>query len=175
MSKNPPTVDIADVVEVKPEVRALADKLKKSLELDKKTGTYDKDKHHNVFVENLPDGAPTVEQIKKLQHYTTVFAGAASLAVGETSIAVMKKHSTLERTVAEFPMVGKDQMKVVFDRSAEVTNRVADGKGGTVIDGRKTAYGRLNVSIDSYAAGSRGELKKIKSMLAVEAAKAFSE
>ncbi len=106
--------------------------------------------------------------VKSYQKYVTDMAAAAPLALGELSLPVMKKSKDVTQTEVEIPLIGKDTMSVSFTGTKEVRNPSADGE-------MMTKFGTVNVSIDSYAAGNRGELKKVKSILAEQAAAVLSK
>jgi hypothetical protein len=171
MSKNPPQVDTTRAV-LKEDVTSLADKLKKLIKIDHKTGSADVEE--GAYVKHLPEGL-TADTIKHVQSYNSLFSAAGALAVGECSIAAGKKNKEIDRITVDIPTVGKDKFTFVFDREKQVPNRVADGQGGTKMDGSKTVYGNISVSLDIYGTRNRGELKKIKELLGAEATAAFSK
>jgi hypothetical protein len=161
MSKLPPDVDVKVAV-LDPKVTELAEKLKKIVSIDKKTGEFDADKHKAAFVENLPSNCPSVEQIKNLQNYTTTFVAATGLVTGECGQSVMEKAKTVDRVHSLWPTVGRDKVEHVYERE-----RKAGGEG-------KSTFGVLTSTMDVYGAGAtRGELKKVCAMLSANALAAF--
>lgn len=164
MSKNPPPVTVKP--ELKPVVLELADKLKKHLEVDKKTGTIGV--AANTYAELLPEGI-TAETIKKINEHNGVLAAAGAVVVGQIGIEVMKKNKSVDRVEAVIPMVGKDSMSFNFQRSRPVNVPGQNGEPNST----KTVYGSMQVQIDLYAEKPRGDLRKARELLALEAAAAF--
>lgn len=154
-------------IEIKKEILDLATKLKSEFTLDHKTGivavTAD------AYEKLLPEGL-TKEIVEQLQTYNTEMLAASTYMVGEMSIPAMTKNKDLDNVKLEMPMIGKDLLHVSFDRSRQVPSRGEDGVAGT-----KTKFGASSASFEIYSAGPRGELKKIKHMLAEQAAAAFGK
>ena len=155
------------VTAIKQEIIDLSNLLKKEITLDVKTGVavITPDTYERL----LPTGI-TKEHVESIQQYNTDMAAAAVLTIGELSNPAMKKHKDLDRVHLSMPMVGKDMMNVSYDRSRQVPSRGEDGVAGI-----KTMFGAASVSIDMYATGPRGELKKIKTMLKEQAFEAFGK
>lgn len=141
--------------DIRQETRDLAVRLKSAISIDPKTGLATiKD---GTYQEHLPEGL-TVEHVKALQLHNSNVAAAATLALGEEAIPLMKKHKDLERVSLEIPAVGKDKFEVVIDRH-QVGRNPADGKE---ID----TYGATRVKYVTYGVKPRGEMGKVRAQLA---------
>lgn len=141
--------------EIKANIRALADNLKSNLTIDPVTGVATPS--DDWYASNLPEGL-TVDTYKQLTEHNTDVLAAADLATGELGIETMKTHKDLQRVTMTLPLVGKDTINVVQDRTFDARN---------VKTGETTVkYGRTTASLDIYAADNgRGELKKVREHL----------
>lgn len=151
--------------EISEATRLRAESMKKSLVVDAKTGvgTFDKD----YYTTNLPDGV-TEDQVKKLQRYNDEIVHGGSLAYGEVMITAGKKNADIpSRAELEIPMVGKDMLKLVFDRTYDSR---APGSSETTV-----GYGRVTPQFKLHAARKTGEFAIVKSTLADLAAAAFDK
>ena len=119
-----------------------------------------------LFESTLPEGL-TMENVKAVQNHTRDFIAGAGLAVGEEGIKLMTADKALESVSIKTKVVN-DVMETQFLRSKEVP----DGKGE---GGRKAVAGYLASKYKvSGGMGAKGELKKVKAVLAEQALAAFS-
>lgn len=153
--------------EIKQPVKDLAEALKKDLTVNKDGTT---EVAADTYIKNMPEGV-TEEMAKAVQSYNTNFIAAATLAVGETSIPVMKKNKDLERVSAVFPTIGKDNVSVVFDRVREnsFTNPQTKERELVIKNGATT------VGYEVYGAKSKGSLAAVRAHLNEQAAAALAE
>lgn len=151
--------------EIKTNIRELADKLKTNLVIDPATGVASVPEEW--YVQNLPEGL-SADTYKQLSEHNTDVLAAAALANGEAAIDAFKKNKELERVSLSLPLVGKDTIGVVTDRTYNARN---------VQSGEVTVkYGRTSASFDIYAADNgRGDLKKIREHLYSTAAAALAD
>lgn len=147
---------------VKSEVADLAELIRKDIKLDHTSGvaTVSAD----LYVKTLPEGL-SKEVVQQVQQHNSLFAAAGLLALGEESIATMKKHKGLDKTSLEVGATGKDSFSFQFARSKEVRD-VSSGE-------TSTKFGAGSVGFNMYGVGSRGEVKKVKNLLAERAAEAL--
>jgi hypothetical protein len=168
-------------IKLKPETRELADKLHKVMKIDAKTGagtvpetwyveTLDKALPEKI-VEKFPGIVAALPRIMEhLQDHNALVTAGASLAFGEASEKVLKKHSELTKTEIEIPTIRKDGFELQYERTRQVPTRNADGTTGT-----RAAYGLLRAGYHTYSADSVGELKKVKRYLSESAARVLGE
>lgn len=151
-------------VELKKDTVELADKIKEGIKIDPKTGvgTITPD----IYEKLLPEGI-SIKQIEAINAHNTHFAASATLAFGEASIPVLKKNKELPKTNLEIPLVGKDHIGLVFNRSQQVR---APGSSEET-----TVYGTVRPQFNFYGTKSRGEMAKVKSILNEKAGKALGD
>jgi hypothetical protein len=152
-------------IKLKPTTTELAESIKKEITIDPKSGVGTITAGH--YAATLPEGV-TAELIEKIQDHNTQLVAAAGLAFGQLSEDVLKKNKELPRTTLELPTIGQDRFNYTYDRTSQVPDRTADGVVGT-----KSVHGTLTVGYKTFGTKSRGELLKVKKMLAEDAAKAF--
>jgi NADPH-dependent glutamate synthase beta subunit-like oxidoreductase len=141
-------------VEIKKEVVEMAALIKADLKIDASTGVGVTSAA--LYEQLLPEGL-TMDQVKALQdHNSTVFA-AAALAVGESSIPLMKDNKDLEKVTAEILVGHKDKIKINFDRERSFPDQQTKG---TI-----TKMGQVNIGYDMYGTKNRGEVTKVKNFL----------
>jgi hypothetical protein len=150
---------------IKPETRELTDNIKNTTQI-KSDGTAIVDPE--TYVKNLPTGL-TKEIVQDVRAYDTRFLAASALAVGELSEPVMKKHQALESVTAVFPMTGKDDMTVQYDRTRTKTTK--DDAGN--VTGTSTTYGAVSVAMHLHGTKNAGDFKKVKNMLTESALAAY--
>lgn len=161
--------------DIKPEILELAKKLEKAINVSKDGSTT---VDENVYKEYLEEGvkanlsktlAEKVTNIAEIleaeQKYKSSFIAAAGHAFGGKSIDVMKKHNDISQTNMNISTIGKDSLDFVFKREVPVPN-----PGG---EGTKVSYGSLQVKANTYSAGNRGQLAKVKQDLSERAQSAF--
>jgi hypothetical protein len=149
-------------------VQALTAELEKEIKIDTSgVGSIDE----ATYVKHLTASTDlTKENVESLQAFNTTFIAAGLHAFGNKSIDTIKANKDLERTTLAVPMVGKDAINYVFDKTATVPDRSEGaGEGATT-----TKYGQTRASLDIYgASGSRGQLKGVRDQLAADALAAF--
>lgn len=142
--------------EIKPEVIALAAKLKPLLKIDAKTGVVTPEV--GLYVGSLPEGV-TEDTLKAVAKHNAQFVAAASLALGEATLPVMKKHDDLLKATLEVPTVGGDKFNFEIQRSKDVP--AFGGKGDPT-----TRYGHLTASYTMRGARNVGQFAQVKNHLA---------
>lgn len=156
--------EIKDAIVFKPETRELADRIKKEIKIDAKTGAATVP--DDLYVTLLPEGV-TKETALAIDNHNTRFAAASYLALGEAGVDFFKKHKNVNEVQATFPTVGKSKFEGVFERSSQVR---APGQEPT------TKFGTGSMKLDFYGASqSRGEFKKVRDHLTDIAASALSD
>lgn len=163
--------------EIKPEVLEMSKALKAGLPVGKdgscvpEEGLYEKTVDEGVkkFLSDeltaaLPDGA-ILEVLKGEQQHRTVFMAGGGHALGGNSIDVMKKNAEVGSVSVSIPTIGKDSIDMTFKREVPVPNA-----GG---EGTKTSFGSLQIKVNTYSAGNRGQLAKVKQDLSERAQAAF--
>lgn len=140
--------------EIKQDTKDLAEKVKQGLSINKEGAVTVQE---GLYEKTLPDGL-TIGQVKAVHDHHSNMVAASALAVGELALPIMKKNSSLERVEATIPIVGRDTMTVVTQRSKEGRNPT---NGETTM-----TWGRTTVGVDFHASGNRGELKKVRNHLA---------
>lgn len=153
-------------VVIKPEIIELAEKLKADI-LVNKDGTASVD--GEFYQKHLPEGV-TPEQIdflRSMKKHDAKLMAAVGLAFGEKTIKVMEKNSDIQQVVLEVPTIDKDSFDFSFLRSRQVPDRT-EGSEGTV-----TKYGSLSIKVNTYGAGDRGQVAKVRRHLSDKATSAF--
>lgn len=153
---------MSDKITLKPETETLTKLIQDGLKIDKSGAVTVEE---NLYAKTLPEGV-TIEQVAKIDEHNTLFAAAALNALGNAALPVMKKNANIEQVAAFIPTAGKSGFDAKFVRDTESrnpkTNEITKGHGGA------------SIKFDFYGTGSRGELKKVKSMLADKAAAALA-
>jgi hypothetical protein len=144
----------------------LTAQIKKGLTLDEASGIINP--ADGLYASLLPEGL-TMEMAERFQAHNTDVLAATAHAVGEIAIPAMENNSELNKVTFELPTVGKDTFNFTFDRSRQVR----DGAPGDKEAGMKTKWGLSQVSVDTYAAGNRGSLALVKSLLSDQATAAL--
>lgn len=153
---------------IKPEIVALADKVKALMNMDKKSGIATV--ADDTYTKLMPEGL-TKEIVEQVQTYNSQLVAAGALALGEAAIPVMKKNDAVDRATLTIPMVGKDYIGLSFDRSRQVPSRDADNNP----NGTRTKFGSTSAEIVQYGTKSRGQLLNVKNLLGEKAAEAFGK
>ena len=160
------TTATKDAITFKPNTRELADKIKKVMKIDPKTGIVDSESVKTVYGDNLPEGL-TLDTVAALDAYNTNFAASGFLALGEEGVSFLKKHKSINEVSVSIPTVGKSQFNGVFERSSQVR---APGQEPT------TKFGTGSFKLDFYGASqSRGEFKKVRDHLTDLAASTLAD
>ena len=123
------------------------------------------------YKKSLPEGLTEEQYTSLAAHNTKVLAGATH-ALGVAAIPLMEKNPKLETATLVLPMIGKDAIKVTFERSTEKVERNEAGE----VTGTKTSYGVTRQGFDIYGEGSnRGQLSVVKKNLAALAMAALKK
>lgn len=126
--------------ELKPEVLAIADELRKSAKLEEGKVTFDKE----VFEKTLPEGL-TNKLVRQAEHHKQNFGLAQSLVTGELAIPAMAKNKELKEVVASTALpVGKAVSVITRE---QVIRNVATGQ-------ETTKYGYASTRIVTKVPGS---------------------
>lgn len=118
----------------------------------------------DVYVANLPEGV-TVDLIKKVQAYDSLFIAGTTHAFGEAGIKHLEKHKGQDRVTLSVPTVGKDTMD--FDLRRSSTYPSPQGKPGETI----TKFASVTAVHTVHGTRNIGDLKKVKTHLAELGAK----
>ena len=146
-------------------VLELTERISHGLTMDKKTGIAAVDE--KTYVNLLPEGL-TEEIVKQVQVHNMNFVAASLNALGEASIPVFKKQKDLPSTTLTVPMIGKDSITVNMERSSMVPGKDEAGNPTTT-----EKFGTSSVKMDIYGVHKRGDLLKVKRLLAESAQAAF--
>ncbi|MNY11818.1 hypothetical protein D3C86_1448660 [compost metagenome] len=94
----------------------------------------------------------TIEQVKLIQNTEATFTCALALGLGNSSLELMSKNKSIDRTTASVEF-GNDMLRASVDR--EMTIRVP------TTSEERIKYGHTSVKLESGAAAKRGELKHV--------------
>lgn len=153
---------------ITPAIEAFAQKLRKDITIDTKTGVAAE--ASASYIKYLPEGL-TEDILKKAQAYKSEFTAATALAIGLEAEAVVKKHKALDRVELVVPLVGKDTLEFTYNRASMVPDRSAGAEKGA----RTEKYGTMSVSETVYSVGNRGQLGHIRDMLSASATAAYGK
>jgi len=103
----------------------------------------------------------TMDLLKKAYDHTLTATAALGLVFGEESEAAMAANKELDRTTVTIPVVGRDNIQFVYDRTATSINPKT--KEPTV------SHGRLHASYTVYGARNRGAFAEVRKHLASRA------
>lgn len=109
----------------------------------------------DAYEKTLPEGI-TMDTVQQLQQHDTNFVAAACKAVGEKAFEHMKDNKDVKQMSAQVNM-GNNTLATTIQRERQYPNP----EGGT-----STTYGSMTPRITVGATGNRGDLKKVKSMVA---------
>jgi len=160
-------MQVTNTAKISQEVMDLVAKLAPLTTLDKSTGIATVEE--GTYVKLLPEGL-TQEMCEQVQDHTKNMVAAALHTLGTVSIPAFKSNKDLTDTYLSVPMIKKDSIEVKMNRVSMVPGKDADGKDIT-----RESFGTTSVKIDTYGVGKRGDLKKIKEMMAEEATKALGK
>ncbi len=149
----------ADKPVISEATQALANVFKKSMSIDK-DGTVKIE--GDLVADNLPTDL-TMAEIKRVQKHRGEVVAAATLAIGELSLAHMKKHKDINQVAVAFKL-GHDKVELAVDRSREFN----DGKGGKLLK-----HGYVSVGYTASGATNSGEFKKARAIVADQYASEF--
>lgn len=146
-------------IKVSEAVKNLAGVFEKSMKVDKDgTVTIDGD----LIADNLPPEL-SMADIKRVQKHRGEVVAAAVLALGNKALPVMGKNKDLEKVSTSFKL-GSDKIDLAIDREKQFN----DGKGGKL-----TKHGYVSVGYTASGATNAGEFKKVRQIIADEAATLF--
>lgn len=139
--------------QLKEEILALAEKLEKSMSIDKKTGTAEA-VPSDVYYDSLPEGL-TAETVDAVSTHNTNFIAAGAYAFGRLGVEAMKSSKSLDKASIEVKMAGKDTVGYTLDRKKNFTNPMAGGETiesmGVIsttysVKGAKSGSGQLKIA-----------------------------
>jgi hypothetical protein len=141
--------------EIKPEVTALAAKIKPLLKLDPKTGLITAEP--DLYLSLLPEGL-TKETLTALSKHNAQFVPATGLAMGELLLPAMKKHSDLENGTLTVPTVAGDKFSFAIARNHSVP--AFGGKGEPT-----EKFGHFTAKHEMRAARNSGQFAQVRTHL----------
>ena len=142
---------------LKPEVAALAEKIKTGLELNNQTGLGAPKADVNLYEQNLPEHL-SMDQVVAVGDYNTTFNAAGTDAAGQLAVEAMRDNKSLERVTFEIPMAAKDLLSVNVDRHKTFTNHLTGG-------GETHKYGVVSTAYEVQAGKNAGQLKKARTLI----------
>lgn len=144
------------VPEIKQDVRDLAAKL--NITVDPKTGTATQ---AEAIADLLPEDI-SVEQYKRVHAFGTTLAAAQTLAHGEATVPVMKKHGDLAASTLEVVDPAGNKFSSTFYRT-----KLTGAPGGE----KTEKFGSTVTSIELKAARKTGSLGTVRAHLSALATK----
>lgn len=144
-------------VHITHDVTVMAEKMKKSITIDKDTGVATISE--NLYKDLTPDDL-TYEVITKVKKHDRTFFAASALSFGELAIDAMKANKKLESATIEIPMTKYDVVTHNISRHKSYANHLT-GKGEMV-----DRYGTL-VTIYTNKGGksNSADLKRVRKHL----------
>lgn len=148
---------------VRQEIINMAEAIRADLKIDHETSaaTVGKDLYERM----LPEGLDK-KTVEMLQTHNAEFATACALALGESTIPVMKKHAGLERVNLSVPATGKDAFNLTFERKRMVSAGFGSGE-------QREKFGVVTTEFKMYGTGKRGDLRAVYDHLEAKAAKSL--
>lgn len=120
----------------------------------------------DAYMTTLPADV-TPEMVEAVYAHNSVFYPAATMALGEASIGVMKANKKIDHIETTVPMAGKNVFDFSFDREKQFPNVASPGD-------KITKQGCVTASVTDYPAkASRGEMNLVRAHLAEMAMAAF--
>lgn len=150
-------------IQLKPEVTALAEKLKAGITLDSTTGIGSA--KEDLYDSNLPETL-TPAIVKEVSDFNTTFVAAGAFAFGSLAVEAMAGNKNLERATVEIGMGGKDNLNLSIDRSKTFNNHLAGG-------GETVKFGIVTPGYEVVAGKNAGQLKKARLLVGELAAAAL--
>lgn len=144
------------------DTEAMSGKLESGFELGD-AGVFKGDDIFETFLKESGSDK-TLADVKHIQALVGNFVDSATLAFGRRSINVFQSNKELDTTEAKIK-VGNDKLRLSSVRKAEV------GVG----EHRTTKYGSVKVNYLVSGGPTVGELKKVRALIAEEAAAALAE
>ena len=144
-------------------IRTLADDIKKTATIDKATGAITFSAA--TFEDSLKSADISIDTYKSVKAHDVNLVAAATLAVGELSIPVMKDNKELVKTEGSFKTIGRDKISVEFQRSKEFGNPKTGEK--------TTHYGLASASQSNSATKDAGQFSVVRAQLKEQAKKAW--
>lgn len=149
-----------DLIEkVKPEVVAMAEVIQGKIKVDPATGV-GSPLTSALYAELLPEGL-TMELAEQFSEHHSILFPAVALAIGNVSTPLMAENKELNKVTFEMPAVGKDKIRVNFDRQRSFPDQQTNG---TI-----TKLGQVNIDYVQYGTKNRGEVTKVKNFLTAQA------
>ena len=145
-----PAAAAVEVRELKPEVKALSEKITKGLKGEKSDGRITETADN--YKDNLPEGiTPEIDTV--LNDYQTRFVAASAHSVGLMAADLMKSNKKLDEVTATIKMAGKNEVNHAVARS----KTFAFGSGDNRREVNKP--GAMETKVDIYGAHNSGQLK----------------
>lgn len=150
---------------IRPEVKALSDKIQDLVKVDHKTG--ETTVQDDVWEKTLPESL-SKDQIKAVKEHEENFVAAGADAIGSLAVAAMKKNVDLDTVTATIGMHGRD--KVSYDVSRQKSYHNPQNPGDEIVK-----HGVVKTNLQTYAGRNAGELKKVLSAINEHAEKALKK
>ena len=178
-TNQPEVAEETKPAEINDSIRALAEKIKAGISIDKTTGLgTETGTPGKLFRTNLPKGI-TVDSVKEVNDYTSDFVAAVTLAAGEMSIDALKENSKLDKCKTKVKTMNRN----VIETSVARGRGSKDYKHGEQI---KDENGNVTdtIPVDVIKAGfvkttyrasfdkNNGDLKKVRSLISLMAEEA---
>lgn len=152
-------------IEIKTEVKELAEKIKSAIKIDPKTGAMEA-VSKEFYASTLPDGI-TVDTIKQIHDHDTKFVAAQTLAHGEIANAAAKKNKSLEESKLKVPTVGRSNISTIWKRETQ-NNNPATGE-------KIVKYGVVTAKLDFHGTHNAGQYGAVKAFVSEDAAKKLAD
>lgn len=162
--------------EVSADIKALAEKIKAGISIDKTTGIgTETGGAGKLFKQNLPEGI-TQDMVKSVNDYTSDFVAAVTLAAGELSIDALKNNKDLEKCKTKVRTMNRNVVETSVARGRKFTDykhgeQVLD-ENGNVTDTIPVDVIKAGFVKTTYRASfdkNNGDLKKVRSMISLMA------
>ena len=114
--------------EIKAEVKAIADKIAKNLELDSVSGIISEKEKTHSYKECLPESL-TMDVVKEVADYNANFVAGGLMAAGEMAVKAMKKHNKLDEVSCRLKTSGRDYVDYDVKRQVTYKNSLQPEKG----------------------------------------------
>lgn len=145
-TKEPKMSDVDKDMEIRDDIKALSEKMKKSITVDKDTGVASV--ADDLYKDNVPETL-TYDTVVKVKKYDRTFFAASALTFGELAIDAMKGNKKLESATVDIPMTKYDSVTHNIDRHKVYANHLTGNgekidKYGTLITTYTNKGGKSN-------------------------------
>ncbi len=155
-------------ITLKDDVIEMAKKIEAGLSADKKIGLIS-EKGEGLYESTLPEDL-TIDVVNAVAAHNTTFIAAGTYAFGKMAIDAMKSNKALENASGSIKMGSKETLNLTMEKSQDYVNHLS-GNGETT-----TKFGVVRAEYSFKGASKNaGQLKAARSILAQEAATAFSK